>query len=100
MKIRYAIIAVLCTVIILIGCHLDATYTMKGYVEFVNGNEITFVDETGNLFSCTTETEEMTPNLDKGNEYILKFSHKGTESNRLDDGLIDFGKHSFLWFVW
>ena len=84
--------------ILLIGCHLDATYTMKGTVYSVNGNEIMFEDITGNLFSCYTE--ENNPNVHKEEKFVLKFDHKGTESDRSDDGLIDYGKHSFLCFVW
>ncbi len=92
------LILIFCTFIILICCHLDATYTMKGQVYSVNGNEITFEDTTGNLFSCYTK--EDSPNVHKGEKFILKFDHKGTESDRSDDGLINFGKHNFLCFVW
>ena len=92
-------IKLLCILLIfIIGCHIEATYTMRGTVESVNGNEVFFIDETDNLFSC--KTKESFPSLNEGDEYVLKFRNNGTESNRLDDGLIDFGKHSFLWFVW
>lgn len=92
------IYCLICLAIILLGCHLDATYTMKGTVYSVNGNEITFEDTTGNLFSCYTE--EDSPNIYKGEKFVLEFDHKGTESDRSDDGLINYGKHSFLYFVW
>lgn len=91
------IILILCLFVLLIGFHMEATYTMKGTVYSVNGNEITFEDTTGNLFSCYTEDS---PNVHKGEKFILKFDHKGTESDRSDDGLINYGKHSFLCFVW
>ena len=84
--------------ILLIGCHYGATYTMKGTVYSVNGNEIMFEDITGNLFSCYTK--EDSPNIHKEEKFVLKFDHKGTESDRSDDGLINYGKHSFLCFVW
>ena len=93
-----AIILLPILVILLIGFHYEAVYTMKGTVYSVNGKEITFEDTTGNLFSCYAE--ENSPNVHKGEKFVLKFDHKGTESNRSDDGLIDFGKHSFLCFVW
>lgn len=92
------IIIILCLLILLVSIHYEATYTTKGTVYTVNGNEITFEDTTGNLFSCYTK--EDSPNVHKGEKFILKFDHKGTESNRSDDGLINFGKHNFLCFVW
>ena len=92
------LIDVIILFILLIGFHMEATYTIKGSVYSVNGNEITFEDTTGNLFSCYTE--EDSPNVYKGEKFILKLDHKGTESDRSDDGLIDFGKRGFLCFVW
>ena len=89
---------VIIIIILLIGFHMEATYTMKGTVYSINGNEITFEDTTGNLFSCYTE--ENSPNVRKGEKFVLKFDHKGTESDRSDDSLINYGKHSFLCFVW
>lgn len=88
---------ILCVLVLLIGFHMEATYTIKGTVYSVNGKEITFEDTTGNLFSCYTEDS---PNVHKGEKFVLKFDHKGTESDRSDDGLINYGKHSFLCFVW
>lgn len=92
------LILILCLFILLISFHMEATYTTKGTVYSVNGNEITFEDTTGNLFSCYTE--ENNPNIHKGEKFVLKFDHKGTESDRSDDGLINYGKHNFLCFVW
>lgn len=98
---NFIIRLIVSTVIILflfIGFHYEAVYTMKGTVYNVNGNEITFEDTTGNLFSCYTK--EDSHNVHKGEKFVLEFDHKGTESNRSDDGLINYGKHSFLCFVW
>ena len=92
------IILILCLFVLLIGCHLDATYTMKGSVYFVNGNEIMFEDITGNLFSCYTK--EDSPNVHIGENFILKFDNKGEEGDRTKHTLIDYGKYSFLCFVW
>lgn len=92
------IYCLICLTIILLGCHIDATYTIKGQVYSINGNEITFEDTTGNLFSCYTE--EDSPNVHKGEKFILKLTNECTESDRTDDNLIDYGKHSFLCFVW
>lgn len=97
-KIEIFILCFFALVILLIGCHYGATYTIKGTVYNINENEITFEDKTGNLFSCYTE--ESNPDIYKGEKFILKLNHKGTELDRTDDGLIDFGKHSFLCFVW
>lgn len=78
--------------------HMEATYTVKGTVYSVNGNKITFEDTTGNLFSCYTK--EKHPHLHKGEEFIIKLDHKGTEADRTDDGLIDFGKHCICRIMW
>ncbi len=96
MKKKY-IIDVIILFILFIGFHYEATYTMKGTVYSINGKEITFADTPGNLFSCYTEDS---PNVHKGEKFVLKFDHKGTESDRSDDGLINYGKHHFLCFVW
>lgn len=92
------LIDVIIIIILLIGFHMEATYTMKGTVYSINGNEITFEDTTGNLFSCYTE--EDFPNVHKGEKFILKLTNECTESDRTDDNLINYGKHSFLCFVW
>ena len=97
MKKKY-IIDIIILFILLIGFHMEATYTIKGTVYSVNENEITFEDTTGNLFSCYTE--ENNPNIHKGEKFVLKFDHKGTESDRTDDGLIDFGKHCICRIMW
>ena len=78
--------------------HMEATYTMKGTVYSIKGNEVTFEDATGNLFSCYTEEEH--PHLHKGDEFVLKFDHKGDEAHRENHTLIGFGKYRFLCFVW
>ena len=78
--------------------HMEATYTMKGTVYSVNRNKITFEDATGNLFSCYTKEEH--PHLRKGDKFVLKFDHKGTEADRTDDSLIDFGKHCICRIMW
>lgn len=75
------IILVLCLFILIIGCHLDATYTMKAEVYSINENEITLEDITGNLFSYYGDTD----NLHIGQTCKVKFDHNGTESNRKDD---------------
>lgn len=77
---------------------MEATYTVKAKVYSVKGNKVTFEDATGNLFSCTTE--EDSPNLRKGEKFIIKLDHKGTEADRTDDGLIDFGKHCICRIMW
>ena len=64
-----------------IGCHLDATYTMKANIYSINRNEITLEDITGNLFSYYGDTE----NLHIGQTCKVKFDHNGTENDREDD---------------
>lgn len=73
--------------ILLIGCHFDATYTMKGTISSIDtsAKEVFFIDDTGNIFSYYS---------DLSNEYVgkhitVKFDHMGTESDRTDDHVID-----------
>lgn len=75
------IILILCLSVLLIGCHLDATYTMKANIYSINGNEITLEDITGNLFSYYGDTD----NLHIGQTCKVKFDHNGTENDRKDD---------------
>lgn len=75
------IILIICLFILFIGCHLDATYTMKANIYSINGNEITLEDITGNLFSYYGDTD----NLHIGQACKVKFDHNGTENNRHDD---------------
>ena len=75
------IILIICLFILMLGCHLDATYTMKGTVYSINGNKITLEDITGNLFSYYGDTD----NLHIGQACKVKFDHNGTENNRKDD---------------
>lgn len=72
--------------ILIIGCHLDATYTMKGTITKIDtsAKEVFFDDGTGNEFSYYS---------DLNNEYVgkritAKFDHMGTE-DRTDDHVID-----------
>lgn len=78
------IILILCILIILIGCHLEATYTMDAEIYSINGNEIVLEDITGNLFSYYGDTD----NLHIGQTCKVKFANKATESNRYDDTIV------------
>jgi len=75
------IILILCTFVLFIGCHFDATYKMDATIYSINGNEITLEDTTGNLFSYYGDTDS----LHIGQTCKVKFDHNGTESNRKDD---------------
>ena len=72
---------------LIIGCHLDATYTMKATITRIDtsAKEVFFIDETGNIFSYYS---------DLSNEYVgkhitAKFDHMGTESDRTDDHVVN-----------
>lgn len=79
--------------------HMEATYTVKAKVHSVEGNKVTFEDiNTHDKFSCYTKEDH--PNLRKGEKFIIKLDHKGTEADRTDDGLIDFGKHCICRIMW
>lgn len=73
--------------VLLLGLHLDATYTMKGTISSIDtsAKEVFFIDDTGNVFSYYS---------DLSNEYVgkritAKFDHMGTESDRTDDPVVD-----------
>lgn len=72
---------------LILGCHLDATYTMTGRISSIDTStkEVFFIDETGNIFSYYSDLSD---------EYVgkrikVKFDHMGTESDRTDDHVID-----------
>lgn len=78
------ILIILTLITLIIGCHLDATYKMSGYVYSINGNEITIEDKTGNLYAYYGDTDS----LFIGQACVVKFNHKGTESDRTDDTIV------------
>jgi hypothetical protein len=72
---------------LIIGCHLDATYTMKGIISSIDtsAKEVFFIDETGNVFSYYSDLSDEYV----GKHITAKFDHMGTESDRTDDHVID-----------
>ena len=83
-------------IILLIGCHYEATYVVKGTVNSINEDVVSF-EIRDNIFECeATETEL----LNEGDEFWVKLTNEATESNPYDDHLIGFGKKHFLCFVW
>ena len=72
---------------LIIGCHLDATYTMKGTISSIDtsAKEVFFIDETGNVFSYYSDLSDEYV----GKHITAKFDHMGTESDRTDDHVID-----------
>ena len=89
-KIKTTTILIIYLIILIFGCHAEATRVTKGTVKSIEGNKISFIDETGHEFSCYGD------GVLKGEEYYIKFDTKGTDNYIEDDGLIDFGKH--CWF--
>lgn len=95
-KIKNLLILVFIVSILLIGCHYEATYVVKGTVNSIEENIVSF-EVRDNIFECTaTETES----LNEGDEFWVKLTNEATESYPEDDHLIDFGTHHFLCFVW
>lgn len=72
--------------ILLLGLHLDATYTRKGTITRIDtsAKEIFFDDGTGNEFSYYSDLSDEYV----GEQIIVRFDHMGTESNRTDDKVI------------
>ncbi len=81
------IILSLCLFVLLIGCHLDATYTMKATITRIDTStkEVFFIDETGNVFSYYSDLSDEYV----GKRITAKFDHMGTEADRTDDHVID-----------
>ena len=83
-------------IILLLGCHYEATYVVKGTVNSINENIVSF-EIKDNIFECeATETEL----INEGDEFWVKLTNEATESYPEDDHLIKFGEHHFLCFVW
>lgn len=83
-------------VILLIGCHYEATYVVKGTVNSINEDVVSF-EIRDNIFECKATKTEL---LNEGDEFWIKLTNEATESNFEDDHLIKFGNHHFLCFVW
>ena len=72
--------------ILLLGLHLDATYTKSATITRIDtsAKEVFFDDGTGNEFSYYSDLSDEYV----GEEIIVRFDHMGTESNREDDKVI------------
>lgn len=78
------IILILCTFILFIGCHLDATYKAPCVVYDIKGTEVYYEDiKTGDVFS--EDDADKASSLHIGQTCKVKFDHNGTESYREDD---------------
>ena len=97
-KAEILILCFFALLILLLGCHYEATYVAKCKVISVTETSI----EVENLhthvnYECeATEAET----IDIGKKLYCKFTNECTESNPYDDHLIGFGKKHFLCFVW
>lgn len=79
-----AIILLPILIIIIIGCHLDATYKAPCTVYDIKGTEIYYEDvRTGDVFS--EDDADKASTLYIGQTCEIKFDHNGTESYREDD---------------
>lgn len=73
--------------ILLLGLHLDATYTKSATITRIDtsAKEVFFNDGTGNEFSYYSDLSDEYV----GKHITAKFDHMGTESDRTDDHVID-----------
>lgn len=93
-----AIILLPILVILIIGCHYEATYVEKCKV--ISKTETTLeVENLNNHVNYKCEADA-TETIKVGERFYCKFTNECTESNPYDDHWIDFGKHHFLCFVW
>ncbi len=87
-------ILLICLLILLLGCHMNATYVTSATANTIKGDEVIFLDEAG--YSCTLNRE--TP-IKKGATVYIKWDNNGT-SWRSDDKAIEYGESHFGWWVW
>lgn len=85
-------------IVVMIGCHCEATYIAK--CEVVSKTETSL--EVENIYTHVNYECEATgtETVKVGEKLRCKFTNEATEDNPYDDHWIDFGKHSFLCFVW
>lgn len=84
MKNKNKIILIICLFTLMLGCHLDATYTAPCIVYDIKGTEIYYEDtRTGDVFS--EDDADKASVLKIGQTCEIKFDHNGTESYREDD---------------
>lgn len=93
-KAEIIILCFVCLIIILVGCHMNATYVTLAVSETIKGDEVIFLDEAG--YSCTLNRK--TP-IKKGATVYIKWDNNGT-SWRSDDSPIKYGESHFGWLVW
>lgn len=78
------IILIICLFTLMLGCHLDATYTAPCIVYDIKGTEVYYEDaRTGDVFS--EDDADKASILKIGQTCKVKFDHNGTESYREDD---------------
>lgn len=83
-KIIYSLICFICMAIIILGCHIEATYTAPCTVYDIKGTEVYYEDtRTGDVFS--EDDADKASSLRIGQTCKVKFDHNGTESYREDD---------------
>lgn len=81
------IVLIICLFILMLGCHLDATYTASCTVYDIKGTEVYYEDiRTGDVFS--EDDADKASSLYIGQNCKIKFDHNGTETNRKDDKII------------
>ena len=97
-KAEILILCLIGLIILLVGCHYEATYVAKCKV--ISKTETTLEVENLHNHVCyeceATETE--TIHIDE--ILCCKFTNECTESDPYDDHWVNFGEHSFLCFVW
>ncbi len=79
-----AIILLPILAIIIIGCHIEATYTAPCVVYNIKGTEVYYEDtRTGDVFS--EDDADKASSLHVGQTCKIKFDNNGTDYNREDD---------------
>lgn len=86
-------------VILLIGCHYEATYVSNN-CKVISVTETSIEVENLNNHVAYKCEATGTETIHIGEKICCKFTNECTESNPYDDHWIAFGKHSFFCFVW
>ena len=98
-KAKIFALCLICLIILLIGCHYEATYVSNN-CEVISVTKTSIEVENLNNHVCYKCEATGTETIHIGKKLCCKFTNEATESNPYDDHFIDYGNHCFWCFVW
>lgn len=98
-KVEIFALCLIALVILLIGCHYEATYVSNNCKVISVTKTSIEVENLNNhvAYKCKATGTET---IHIGEKICCKFTDECTESNPYDDHFIDYGNHCFWCFVW